>query len=91
MHDAMSGAERYRKEAAEFSDLAKGASSDFVRGNYQRIAQWYLSLAEGELRLAERPKATPVASAPDHRDEVNGPGQGTWYSSYLKLRFRAGG
>jgi hypothetical protein len=91
MHDAMSSRERYRKEAAEFSDLAKGASSDFVRGNYQRIAEWYLSLAEVELRLAERPKATPVASASERRPEVNGQGEGTWYGSYLKLRIRSRG
>jgi hypothetical protein len=49
MTDPLSRAERNRKEAAKFSDLAKSASSAFLRGYYQRLAERYLSL-EGEWR-----------------------------------------
>jgi hypothetical protein len=45
--------ERNRKEAAKFSDLAKTASSPFLRGYYHRIAERYLSF-EGEWRPAGR-------------------------------------
>jgi hypothetical protein len=37
---------RYRKEAAEFSDLAKNASTQFLRDYYQRLAERYLSHAK---------------------------------------------
>jgi hypothetical protein len=90
MHDAVSRAERYRLEAAEFSACAKNASSDFVRGNYQRIAEWYLTLAEGELKLAEKVKETSVTIEPIHAPEVKGRDDGTWYSSWLKWWARTG-
>ena len=47
MTDQLTRAERNRKEAAKFSDLAKTASSSFLRGYYFRIAERYL-LFEGE-------------------------------------------
>jgi hypothetical protein len=47
MTDQLTRAERNRKEAAKFSDLAKTASSSFLRGYYFLIAERYLSL-EGE-------------------------------------------
>jgi hypothetical protein len=49
MSDQSSRAERNRKEAAKFSDLAKSASSTFLRGYYRRLAERYLAL-EGEWR-----------------------------------------
>lgn len=49
MTDPLSRAERNRKEAAKFADLAKSTSSSFLRGYYQRIADRYL-LLEGEWR-----------------------------------------
>ena len=49
MTDLSSRAERDRKEAAKFSDLAKSASSPFLRDYYLRIAERYLSL-EGDWR-----------------------------------------
>src|SRR3979490_987842 len=49
MTDLLSRAERNRNEAAKFSDLAKSASSPFLRDYYLRIAERYLSL-EGEWR-----------------------------------------
>jgi hypothetical protein len=47
-------ADLYRKVATEYSDLAKNATSPFLRGYYQRIAEDYLVRVEGELRFAER-------------------------------------
>jgi hypothetical protein len=52
MMDLLSRMERNRKEAAEFSDLAKSASLPFLRGYYWRIAERYLS-SEGELKVPE--------------------------------------
>ena len=49
----MTRADRYRKGAAEFSELAENAASPFVRGYYQRIAERYLLLAADESRLPE--------------------------------------
>jgi len=48
-----SRAEQNREEAAKFSELAKTASSPFLRAYYWHIALRYLS-SEGELSLAER-------------------------------------
>ena len=39
--------------AAESSDLAKNASSDFLRRYYEGLAERYLLLAERELAVAE--------------------------------------
>jgi hypothetical protein len=47
MTDQLTRAERNRKEVGKFSDLAKTASSSFLRGYYFRIAERYL-LLEGE-------------------------------------------
>jgi hypothetical protein len=58
MTDQLTRAERNRKEAAKFSDLAKTASSSFLRGYYFRIAERYLSL-EGEWTP---PGRTPIQS-----------------------------
>jgi hypothetical protein len=43
---------RYRKEAAEFSELAKTAETPFIRDYYRRLAQRYLMHAENEEKLA---------------------------------------
>ena len=43
-----SRADRYRKAAEELSQLAENASSDFIRGYYQRSAERCLMVAEGE-------------------------------------------
>jgi hypothetical protein len=45
-------AERYRKDAAEFSELAKTAETAFVRDYYGRLAQRYLMHAENPEKLA---------------------------------------
>jgi hypothetical protein len=49
MQDPLTKAYRYRKVTVEFSTLAKSASSDFSRGYYQRIAEQYQMLADGEM------------------------------------------
>ena len=54
MPDRLTQEDRYRKVATEASNLAKSASSDFLRRYYERLAERYLLLAEGELRLSER-------------------------------------
>jgi hypothetical protein len=52
MPDALVAAERYRKEAGKFSELAKTAETAFVRDYYERIAQRYLMHAEYQEKLA---------------------------------------
>jgi hypothetical protein len=53
VQDPLAKAYRYRKVAVEFSNLAKRTSSDFSRSYYQRIAQQYQTLADGELGLRQ--------------------------------------
>jgi hypothetical protein len=57
-----SRADRYRKAAAEFSDLAKTATSDFTRGYYQRTAERCLLQAEGEISV-QQDEAIPIQPA----------------------------
>ena len=54
MPDRMALIDRYRKVAAESSELAKKASSDFLRRYYEGLAERYLLLAERELAVTER-------------------------------------
>jgi hypothetical protein len=49
MQDPLTRAYRYRQVSVEFSTLAKRTSSDFSRGYYQRIAEQYQMLADGEM------------------------------------------
>jgi hypothetical protein len=46
MSDLLIRMEQNRKEAEKFSDLAKSASSPFLRAYYSRIAERYLSFEE---------------------------------------------
>jgi hypothetical protein len=46
--------ERYRKAAAEYLELAEGASTPFLRAYYQRVAEQYRKYAEDELRVVEQ-------------------------------------
>src|SRR5258708_22329238 len=43
---------RYRKEADEFTDLAKNASTQFLRDYYRRLTERYLLYAENKVKLA---------------------------------------
>jgi hypothetical protein len=53
--------EENRKEAEKFSDLAKAASSPFLRAYYWHTALRYLS-SEGELSLAQSGSRTHILS-----------------------------
>jgi hypothetical protein len=48
--------------AGEYFELAKSATSPFLRASYQHTAEEYRIRAQGELRLMER----EGASAADH-------------------------
>ena len=54
MHDPARRAERYRKVAAEYDELASDAASPFLRAYFQRIAEQYRQQAAGELRVVEQ-------------------------------------
>jgi len=50
-------AERYHRLARQHLDLATGASSPFLRADYQHTAEEYRVRAQGELRLAKADRA----------------------------------
>jgi hypothetical protein len=52
MPDPLIAAERYRSDAAKFSELAKNAANPFMRRYYERLARQYLIHAESEERAA---------------------------------------
>ena len=52
MPDPLSTAERYRSDAAKFSELSKDAENPFFRGYYERLSQRYLMHAENQERIA---------------------------------------
>jgi hypothetical protein len=72
--------DRYLKVAAEFSDLAKSASSDFSRTYYQRTAERYQALASGQTSLPQddavptQPDCSPPAETPRQPGAGNGRG-----------------
>jgi len=47
-------ADRYQKMAGEYFELAKSATSPFLRASYQHTAEEYRIRAQGELRALER-------------------------------------
>ena len=61
MRDPARRAERYRKVAVEYYDLAKEASSPSLRAYFQRIAEEYRLRAQGELRVLEHEGAAATA------------------------------
>jgi hypothetical protein len=52
MPDPLSTAERYRSDAAKFSELSKDAVNPFFRDYYERLSQRYLMHAENQERIA---------------------------------------
>jgi hypothetical protein len=54
-------ADRYQKMAGEYFELAKSATSPFLRASYQRSAEEYRIRAQGELRVLER-EGVPAAA-----------------------------
>jgi hypothetical protein len=72
MPDALSKAERYRKEAAKCYELAKDASPAFLSGFYRRVAVQYLFMAEGELKLVEKQDGpSPTGAVADRRNDTD--------------------
>jgi hypothetical protein len=75
MADPLGRAERNREEAAKFSDLARSASSPFLRGYYSRLAERYLLLEENGDRREDkklRLKATRLLHHRARRDAHRG-------------------
>jgi hypothetical protein len=58
MRDPRKRADRYQKVAGEYYELAKEASSPFLRAYFQRVAEEYRVRAQGELRVLEREGAS---------------------------------
>jgi hypothetical protein len=54
VQDPAKRAKRYEKVAEEYAELAKDASSPFLRAYYERIAEQYRMQAEGERRVVEQ-------------------------------------
>jgi hypothetical protein len=55
MQDAVSKAERYRKEANKYGELAKSAQPAYLGDVYRKVAVRYVFMAEDLLRRAEAP------------------------------------
>jgi hypothetical protein len=53
--DALSKAERYRKAAKRYGELAKQAEPGYLAEVYRKIAVQYLFMAGDLLKWAERP------------------------------------
>jgi hypothetical protein len=69
MMDAMTRADLYSKESTKYFNLAKSASSPFLRDYYRRIAERYLS-SDDELRPPET--AVAVGSVRDTKQSEAG-------------------
>jgi hypothetical protein len=54
MPDPFNAAERYRKDAAEFFELAKTADTPFIRDYYKRLERRFLTHAENQEKLARK-------------------------------------
>ena len=55
MQDAVSKAERYRKEPNKFGELAKNAQPAYLGDVYRKVAVRYVFMAEDLLSGAEAP------------------------------------
>jgi hypothetical protein len=64
MQDSVSKAERYRKEANKYGELAKNAQAAFLGDVYRKVAVRYAFMAEDLLRRAERRQDAVSASQP---------------------------
>jgi len=63
MPDPLSTAERYRSDAAKFSELSKDAVNPFFRDYYKRLSQRYLMHAKIRRGSRGSPKALQPAAA----------------------------
>jgi hypothetical protein len=66
MSDQLIAAERYRKDAAEFSELAKTAETPFICDYYSRLALRYLMHAKNQEKLA---RISEGFAADRHQDD----------------------
>jgi hypothetical protein len=64
MKDPARRADRYRKVAAEYEELASDTTSPFLRAYYRRIAEHYHQQAAGELRIVEQDGSAMRERAP---------------------------
>jgi hypothetical protein len=72
--DPESGANRFRKMAADFSALAKSASFNFGRRYYERLAKHYLLLAEsGSTIVGDAAPLQPISSGSENHQREGGP------------------
>ena len=67
MSDLPIAAERYRKDAAVFSELAKSAETPFIRDYYWRLVRRYLMHAKNQEKLARRPEGLAAGSHQDNQ------------------------
>jgi hypothetical protein len=78
MADPVNRVDRYRKMAADFSDLAKDASTDFARRYFERLAKQYSLLEQAEFAAAEgqgemaslQPESSAVERSSDEDQEL---------------------
>jgi hypothetical protein len=72
MQDALSKAERYRKEAKKWGELAKNAQPAYLGEVYRQVAVRYLFMAEDLLRRPERCLGIAATKRLNKRRECGG-------------------
>ena len=60
MQNAVTKAERYRKAASKFADMAKEAEAEYVAEIYRKVAVRYVFMAEDLLKWSERHRELDV-------------------------------
>ena len=60
MQNAMTKAERYRKAANKYADMAKEAEAEYVAEIYRKVAVRYVFMAEDLLKWSERRRELDV-------------------------------
>jgi hypothetical protein len=58
--DALSKAERYRKAANKYGEMAKQAEPDYLAEAFRKVAVRYVFMAEDVLRDAERRRGSQM-------------------------------
>jgi hypothetical protein len=60
MQDPVTKAERYRKAASKYGEMAKYAEADYVAEIYRKVAVRYVFMAEDLLKWSERRRELDV-------------------------------
>jgi hypothetical protein len=60
MQDAVTKAERYRKAASKYGEMAKYAEAEYVAEIYRKVAVRYVFMAEDLLKWSERRRELDV-------------------------------